>query len=64
MRLVSVVSKKFDVTPRDEYETYLYEKGDEAITLFSPPGPKSSDLQKIARFKAEDGLIEIYFLHK
>jgi len=64
MRRVSVVSKKYDGSPRDEYETYLYAETDETITLFSLPGLKYWDHRKTAWFEAEDGLIEIYFKHK
>lgn len=59
-----VVSKKYDGSRRDEYETYLYAETDETITLFSPPGLKYWDYRKAAWFEAQDGLIEIYFKHK
>jgi protein associated with RNAse G/E len=64
MRKVKVVSKKYDGSLRDEYETYLYAETDETITLFTPPGLKYWDHRKTAWFEAQDGLIEIYFKHK
>lgn len=64
MKKVSVISKKYDGSLRDEYETYLYEETDETITLFSLPGLKYWDYRKAGWFEAEDGLIEIYFKHK
>ena len=59
-----VVSKKYDGSPRDEYETYLYAETDNTITLFSLPGVKYWDHRKTAWFEAPDGLIEIYFKHR
>lgn len=64
MRKVRVVSKKYDGSCRDEYETYLYAETDETITLFSLPGLKYLDHRKAAWFEAQDGMIEIYFKHK
>ena len=64
MRKVRVVSKKYDRSLRDEYETYLYAETDETITLFSLPGLRYWDHRKAAWFAAQDGLIEIYFKHK
>jgi len=64
MRKVMVVSKKYDGSRRDEYETHLYAETDETITLFSLPGLKYWDHRKGAWFEAPDGLIEIYFKHK
>jgi protein associated with RNAse G/E len=64
MRKVKVVSKKYDGSLRDEYETYLYAETDETITLFSLPGLKYWDHRKAAWFTAQDGLIEIYFKHR
>src|SRR5262245_3963488 len=61
MRKVRVVSKKYDGSLRDEYETYLYSESDETITLFSVPGLSYRDHRKGAWFKATDGLLEIYF---
>lgn len=64
MRKVKVLSKKYDGSLRDEYETYLYAETDKTITLFSPPGLKYWDHRKAAWFTAQDGLIEIYFKHR
>jgi protein associated with RNAse G/E len=64
MKKVMVVSKKYDGSLRDEYETYLYAETDETITLFSLPGLRYWDHRKAASFEAQDGLIEIYFKHK
>ena len=64
MKKVKVVSKKYDESRRDEYETYLYAEADETITLFSLPGLKYWDHRKGAWLEAPDGLIEIYFKHK
>ncbi|MFN2236988.1 MAG: DUF402 domain-containing protein [Anaerolineales bacterium] len=64
MRKVKVLSKKYDGSLRDEYQTYLYAETDETITLFSLPGLKYWDHRKAAWFTAQDGLIEIYFKHR
>lgn len=53
MRKVKVVSKKYDGSPRDECESYLYKETDETIVLFTPP-----------ELTNQDGLIEIYFKQK
>lgn len=64
MRKVRVISKKYDGSLRDEYETFLYTESDETILLFSVPGLSCWDYRKGARFEAPDGLIEIYLKHK
>jgi len=64
LRKVRVVSKKYDGSLRDEYDTCLYAETGETITLFSPPGLKNWDHRKTAWYEAPDGLIEIYFKHK
>ena len=64
MRKVRVVSRKYDGSLRDEYETYLHSETDESVTLFSLPGLKYLDHRKMSRLEAQDGLIEIYFKHK
>src|SRR5262247_288657 len=64
MRKVRVVSKKYDGSLRDEYETYLYSESDETILLFSIPGLSYWDHRKGARFEGPDGLLEIYFKHR
>jgi protein associated with RNAse G/E len=64
MRKVLVVSKKYNGSLRDEYETFLYAETDETITLFSLPGLKYRDHRKSTWIEAEDGLLEIYFKQK
>jgi len=64
MRKVKVVSKKYDGSLRDEYETYLYAETDETITLFSPPGLPYLDHRKGGWFVGQDGLLEIYCKHQ
>jgi protein associated with RNAse G/E len=61
MRKVKVISKKYDGSLRDEYETRLYAESDETIILFSEPGLRYLDHRKAAWFEAQDGLLEIYF---
>jgi protein associated with RNAse G/E len=61
MRKVRVVSKKYDGSLRDEYETDLYLESDEAVILFSVPGLRYYDHRKAAWFASPDGLLEIYF---
>src|SRR5215475_897439 len=61
MRKVRVVSKKYDGSLRDEYETYLYDESDEMIRLISVPGLSYWDHRKGAWFEGTDGLLEIYF---
>src|SRR5258708_6884619 len=61
MRTVRVLSRKYDGSLRDEYETSLYAETEETITLFSVPGLPYWDHRKAARFEAPDGLLEIYF---
>ncbi len=64
MQKIKVISKKYDGTLRDEYETYLYAETDETITLFSLPGTKFWQHRKAVESKAPDGLLEIYFKHR
>ena len=64
MRKVKVISKKYDGSLRDEYETRLYAESDQTIILFSEPGLRYWDHRKAAWFEAPDGLLEIYFKHK
>ena len=64
MRKVKVVSKKYDGSLRDEYETALVAETDETITLFSVPGFPYWDHRKGGWFAAQDGLLEIYFKHR
>jgi uncharacterized protein len=61
MKKVKVISKKYDGSLRDEYETRLYAELDETIILFSEPGLRYLDHRKAAWFEAQDGLLEIYF---
>jgi protein associated with RNAse G/E len=61
VRRIEVISKKYDNSVRDEYETYLYSEDDGTILLFSPPVTRYYDYRKQAWFEAPDGLIEIYF---
>ena len=63
MDKVTVVSKKFDGTLRDEYETYLVSETDEMITLFSPPKLRYWDHRKGAWFETDDGLITLYRIY-
>lgn len=60
MRKVSVLSRKYDGSLRDEYEAFLHAATDEAITLVSPPGTPYYDHRKAAWFAAPDGTIEVY----
>jgi hypothetical protein len=64
MRKVKVISKKYDGSLRDEYETCLYAESDSTIILFSEPGLGYWDYRKAAWFEAPDGLLEIYFKHR
>jgi protein associated with RNAse G/E len=64
MRTVKVVSKKYEGSLRDEYETRLFAESDETIILFSEPGLRYLDHRKAAWFEAQDGLLEIYFKHR
>jgi len=59
-----VVSKKYDGSLRDEYETYLYAETDETIILLSLPGLRYWDYRKAAEYESPDGLREIYFKHR
>jgi uncharacterized protein len=64
MKNVKVVSKKYDGSLRDEYESYVVSETLDTITLLSPPGLRYWDYRKAASFEASDGLIEIYFKNK
>ena len=64
MRKVRVLSKKYDGSLRDEYETYLCDETDETLLLCSPPGLSYWDYRKDARYQAPDGLLEIYFKNR
>jgi uncharacterized protein len=60
-RSVQVVSRKYDGSLRDEYETWLVEATDEVITLLSPPGTPYLDHRVGSWQTAPDGLLELYF---
>lgn len=60
MRTVKVVSKKYDGSLRDEYETRLVAETNETIVLLSEPGVPYFDHRKGRWFEAPDGLLEIY----
>src|SRR5262245_65921153 len=60
MEKVKVISKKYDGSLRDEYESHLYAESDETIILFSEPGLRYLDHRKAAWFEGKDGLLEIY----
>jgi protein associated with RNAse G/E len=64
MRKIEVISRKYDGTLRDTYQSDLYAETDESVTLFSLPGNAFWHPRKSAWLKAPDGLIEIYFKHK
>jgi protein associated with RNAse G/E len=64
MRKIEVISRKYDGTLRDTYQSDLYAETDESLTLFSLPGNAFWHPRKSAWLKAPDGLIEIYFKHK
>jgi uncharacterized protein len=61
-RSVRVVSRKYDGSLRDEYETQLVEETAEAFTLLSPPGTPYLD-HRVGSWQtaAPDGLLELYF---
>jgi hypothetical protein len=59
MKKVKVISKKYDGSLRDEYETRLYAESDETIILFSEPGLKYFDHRKDVWFEAQDGRYRI-----
>jgi protein associated with RNAse G/E len=61
MKKVKVISKKYDGSLRDEYESRLYAESEETIILFSEPGLRYFDHRKAAWFEGQDGLLEIYF---
>ncbi|MEZ4767192.1 MAG: DUF402 domain-containing protein [Caldilineales bacterium] len=61
MRTVKVVSKKYDGSLRDEYETWLADESDDAIVLLSPPGLPYFHHRQTSWLEAPDGLLEIYF---
>jgi len=64
MQKVKVISKKYDGSLRDAYETYLYTETEEAVILFSEPGLPYWDYRKAASFESPDGVLEIYLKHK
>jgi protein associated with RNAse G/E len=64
MQRVRVLSKKYNGSLRDVYETCLVHEDEEVITLFSVPGIQYWDYRKAGWFEAQDGLIELYFKHK
>lgn len=64
MRIVQVVSRKYDGSLRDAYEAWLYAETAESVTLFSLPGGKAWDYRKQAWVTAADGLLEIYFKNR
>lgn len=63
MQKVTVVSKKYDGTLREAYDTNLYSENADEIILFSPPGTPYWDYRGGVKRPAQapDGLVEIYF---
>ncbi|MEZ4726786.1 MAG: DUF402 domain-containing protein [Caldilineaceae bacterium] len=64
MRRIKIVSKKYNGTLRDEYESYLYAEDETMIVTLSPPGTPYYYHKKQGWFAAEDGLLEFYFKQK
>lgn len=61
MQKIKIVSRKYNRSLRDEYESYLYHEDADKIVTFSPPGTPYFWQKKNAWFTAPDGLIETYF---
>jgi hypothetical protein len=64
VRKIKVISKKYDNSYRDEYETHLYSEENGTIIVLTPPGTRYYDHRKEAWFEVADGLLEIYFQDK
>ncbi|MBX3014219.1 MAG: DUF402 domain-containing protein [Caldilineaceae bacterium] len=64
MRKIKIVSKKYNGTLRDVYESYLYAEDDTMLVTVSPPGTPYYYHKKQAWFTSEDGLLELYFKNK
>lgn len=61
MRAITVQSRKYDGTLRDEYAGWLYAEDAETWTVYVPPGTRGYDHRRREAFEAPDGLIELYF---
>ena len=64
MRIIRVISKKYDNSLRDEYEAYQYSEEDGTIIVLTPPGTRYYDHRKEAWFEELDGSLGIYFKEK
>jgi uncharacterized protein len=62
MQRITIVSKKYDGSVRDEYEAFLYSASDEQLVVFAPPGIRVFDHRKQTWLEAPDGLIELFSL--
>jgi protein associated with RNAse G/E len=61
MRTISIISRKYDGSLRDEYKAFLYAEDDQRLVVYAPPGTMSYDRHKQAWSESPDGLLEIYF---
>jgi protein associated with RNAse G/E len=61
MRTITIRSRKYDGTLRDEYEACLYAEAADTCIVYAPPGTLSYDHRKHAACTTPDGLLELYF---
>jgi len=61
MRTISIISRKYDGSLRDEYAAFLYAEDAERLVVYVPAGTPSYDHRRQAWSDAPDGLLELYF---
>src|SRR5205085_2097283 len=61
MKIIRIISRKYDGRLRDEYEALLYAEDAERLMVYVPVGTMSFNRRTQAWVAAPDGLLEIYF---
>jgi protein associated with RNAse G/E len=61
LRTITIVSRKYDRSLRDEYTAFLYAEDVERLVVYAPAGTPNYDHRKQAWAASPDGLLEIYF---
>ena len=61
MRKISIISRKYDGSLRDEHEALVYAEDEECLVVYAPPGTPEYDHRKQTWSAAPDGILEIYF---
>lgn len=61
MRKISIISRKYDGTLRDEHEAFVCAENEECLVAYAPPGTPEYDHRKGLWSAAPDGMLEFFF---